>query len=132
MPTPPSANPTICAQGVLHGMLSYFLGVNLNIRVTPKGPRGEKLMSQAAILPFASTAAFMAVCGLLGSSLLVFVSGLAVAHCGVCWLVLWLHYRDNHTLARFPARNFISLVTPVGAATALTGAMFWFRGGCTA
>lgn len=119
-------------QGIVHGLWSYYTQVPLNIRVTPKGPQGEKLMPTSAIWPFCVSAMLAAAAGLVQPGLALVAAPTALAHCIIPCLLVGLHYRDHHTLRSFPFHNAISLAVPIVTAASLVLTLLRHRGKWTA
>ncbi|KAG2431907.1 hypothetical protein HXX76_009398 [Chlamydomonas incerta] len=112
--------------GAIHGLLGGLFGVHFDIKVTPKGDRGQSLMGLRCVAPMLLSSAF-------GFALAAFVAPAAgVAYLSALWLlggagavlaavVVALHYAENHSLQSLPWDNLAVHATAQLAALTLGG-----------
>ncbi|KAL4447730.1 hypothetical protein ABPG75_004949 [Micractinium tetrahymenae] len=120
--------PFAAAKGMLHALFSHFTGRQLSIKVTPKGPQGERFLPPSAVAPHAAAAAALAAAGLVSPSMVLLCAPGALLHCGVAVLLVALHYRDHHSFCRLPAHNFLALLVPIATAVGCTYALLRAHG----
>jgi cellulose synthase (UDP-forming) len=125
-----TAAPFWIGVGVLHGLAGGLFGVNFDIKVTPKGEGGVRLLGLRVIAPILAFSAAGSLTLLLRSGstrygmLLFYASSLY----GLCAAVAALHYAENHAAAflrgsgvPFPTRNALRLGCALGLVGGLLG-----------
>lgn len=109
-----TARPWYIFRGVCDAVISLCTGIIFDIKVTPKGDQGERLMGVSATFPFAVLACICLTASLLGHKAIQIPLVTAIGFLLLMIGVVILHYIDHHHWRKLPWANLAQHLLVIG------------------